>query len=274
MKELSTEYIALDESDKRQPFELYHIWVEGGNHWRYTSGDSVVTYNGDIYTPATLQRGGIRYDEKLGTMSLSITAAFIHEPVIQFLAANHTDVIWIQLMKLFRDQAPYEASNLFTGTVKSVAIKGVQGTVTCTGFEYFLKRNIPRKTYSPSCNSFLFEADQCMLNASVYAFAATLTSISSDGTVIQSDEFATKPDGWFTLGSVSVGRDKRMIIKHIGDTIHLRTRIFIAVGSMVTAYPGCTGSIEMCYAKFNNIVNFRGFPMIPIDNPIRWSGKV
>ena len=37
MKTQTDDYIAEEEAKKRKPIELYHIWREGGEHWRYTS---------------------------------------------------------------------------------------------------------------------------------------------------------------------------------------------------------------------------------------------
>jgi len=35
----------------------------------------------------------------------------------------------------------------------------------------------------------------------------------------------------------------------------------------VTLYPGCSHTIADCRDKFNNLVNFGGFPWIPSKNP-------
>lgn len=41
----------------------------------------------------------------------------------------------------------------------------------------------------------------------------------------------------------------------------------LSIGSVVLAYAGCDKSNSTCATKFNNIVNFGGFPYIPNTNP-------
>ena len=45
MKDASAEYIAKEEATQRQPAELYHFWVDGDEHWRYTDGDIAITFD-------------------------------------------------------------------------------------------------------------------------------------------------------------------------------------------------------------------------------------
>jgi Phage conserved hypothetical protein BR0599/6-hydroxymethylpterin diphosphokinase MptE-like len=40
----------------------------------------------------------------------------------------------------------------------------------------------------------------------------------------------------------------------------------IRIGDVFTVYPGCDKSASACKAKFDNIINHRGFPLIPGSN--------
>ena len=42
------------------------------------------------------------------------------------------------------------------------------------------------------------------------------------------------------------------------------------VGKQVIVYAGCDKTPQTCKNKFNNLQNFRGFPYIPVKNPVIW----
>jgi len=268
MKDVTPGYISKEEAIKRKPAELYHIWkLNEDVHYKYTSGDVAVVYNGNTYNPATIERDSVQYDIKLEVSSLKIRAARITIPIIEYLAINPLDLYWIEVLKLFRDQAPLEASVVFLGQIKSVGFNGVAAEVNCAGFETYLQRGVPRYRYSPNCNHVLYDS-KCGLDKALYKADAVLTDLSSDGMELTSATFALEADDYYTFGYAEFGVAKRMIVYHVGDIVRLNYRIpGLVSGNTVIVYAGCDLSIEMCRDKFNNVDNFLGFVWIPIDNP-------
>ena len=225
MKTVSAEFTAREEAIKRKPAELYHIWkLNEDVHYRYTSGDVDVGYNGNTYVKATIERDSVQYDTKLEVSSLAIRAARITTPIIEYLAINPLDLYWIEVLKLLRDQAPLEASVVFLGQIRLVRFQGVTAEVECTGFEVYLNRPIPRFRYSPSCNNVLYDA-KCSLDKNTYKTVATLSNLSSDGLELTSPDFGGEVDGYFEFGYAEFGIAKRMITYHVGNVIKLNYRI-------------------------------------------------
>ncbi len=75
-------------------------------------------------------------------------------------------------------------------------------------------------------------------------------------------------DGYFTGGFVKFGIEARTIMSHVGNQITMAYRMtHLANNNTVDVYPGCDGRNVTCRDKFNNILNFLGFPYIPIENP-------
>lgn len=103
MKDVSAAYIAKEEAEQRKPVELYHFWRDGGEHWRYTDGDITVTFEGEVYSPATLSRSLTKYDTQLEVTSLQIDAAYVENPVLEFIAVNPVEILWVEVLKGFRD---------------------------------------------------------------------------------------------------------------------------------------------------------------------------
>lgn len=103
MKDVSSGYAAKEESAQRQPVELYHLWRDGGEHWRYTSADIPIRYNGHCYIPATLERSLITYNSQLDVTEVEIQAGYVEDPVLEFISINPVEILWVEILKGFRD---------------------------------------------------------------------------------------------------------------------------------------------------------------------------
>jgi hypothetical protein len=162
MKDVTQDYIDQEEATKHKPVELYHIWRPDLSDERfYTSGDVAVIFpevTGDEYLPATLKRSLIRYDSELDVTKCTIQAAYVEDPLLEFVAINPIEIYWIKIMKLHRDQSPLEADIIFLGQIKTVTFKGIQADVECVGFEHFLKMPIPMERYQLNCNWQVFDS--------------------------------------------------------------------------------------------------------------------
>ena len=267
-KDVTAAYEAKEESHQRKPAELYHVWkLNEDIHHRYTSGDVTVTYNGNDYIPATIERDETQYDTKLEISSLRIRAARITTPFVEYLAINPLDLYWVEVLKLFRDQAPLEASVIFVGQIKTVGFKGITAEISCAGFEVYFQRTIPQYRYGPPCNWALYDT-KCTIDKTLYQVDAVLDAVSTDGLELTSATFSTEADDYFRLGYAEFGNAKRMITYHAGDTIKLNYRIpDLESGDTVTCYAGCDWDVETCRDKFSNVKNFGGHSYIPVDNP-------
>jgi uncharacterized phage protein (TIGR02218 family) len=272
MSDPSATYIAKEVAVQRKPCELFHIWTAGGSHWRYTNGDVDVVYDSNTYYAAALKRGGLTKDIQLGVTSLQIDFQYLQNPILEYIALNPIQIIWISVMRLFRDQSPYEAQVIFVGHIKEVQFQGIQGSAKCVGFEHYLKKPIPRFRYQRQCNWTLFDT-RCTVASASYSQVATVTALSSDLLSFECSGMTTQVSSYYTAGKVVFGEEERMITYYAADTnIHIRYKMSnLAVGSSVTLYAGCDGDIETCRDRFNNVINFGGTPYIPLDNPCLWT---
>lgn len=266
MTDPSADYIARELAHTLRPAELYRIWRPGTGEWTYTSGDTSVTYNGKTYTPAAIQRGAVSRDADFKTSRLNISINYLKEPIVNFLVNWPVELVWIEVLRLFRDDAT-EARVVFLGQVARVSIQGRKAQVECVGFEHFLRQSLPILRYQVQCNRRLFSVECGIANAS-YKITTTV-SVSADGLTLTDSAFGDKADNYFTWGYVQKDDDRRLITAHTGNDISLRYRIYgLTGGDTVTAYAGCDRTFETCKDKFDNRVNFSGFPWIPLDNPV------
>jgi len=265
MKDVTQDFIDNEEADKRKPAELYHIWRDGGEHWRYTDGDVDITFNSEDYTQATLSRGSVTYDNKLEVTTLEVKAPYIENPVLEYIATNPIEILWISVTKLHRDDLT-EGDVVFIGQIKAVAFQGITASVSCVGFEHYLKKSIPTWRYQLNCNHTIFDT-LCTLTESTY-LTSTAIVLDATGTQLSSSDFGLESDGYFTGGEVRFGDEARTIVSHIGNTIIIMYKMKeLVTTDTVSAYPGCDGRAETCRDKYSNIVHFLGFPFIPVENP-------
>jgi len=269
MKDVSDEYLQKEEGHKRKPVELFHIWRGESTHWYYTSGDVAVEFGTPphTYVPATIKRSLVEYDSSMEITKMNFQAAFVENPALEFMSINPIEIIWIEVMRLHRDQIPLEADVVFVGQIKNCSFKGSQANAECVGFEYFLSMPIPRYRYQLTCNWTLFD-EHCTLDENLYE-VETIVTVDASGTILTSADFGTQEDGYFIFGPLKYGDSFRTIVGHLGNEIVLNYKIKeLESGNTVKAYPGCDGRLATCQSdKFDNLLNFLGFPFTPEENP-------
>lgn len=266
MKDASAAYIAKEEATQRQPAELYHFWRDGGEHWRYTSGDVTVSYDGHDYTPATLERSLVTYNSQLEVTELEIQAGYVENPVLEFISVNPVEILWVSVMKLHRDQDPIEVDVVFLGQIRNVPFKGASANIQCVGFEHFLRQTVPSWRYQLTCNHLIFDS-KCTLLEADYKLTTTVT-LDSTKTQLTDAAFSGEADGYYTGGKVVFGVEPRTIVAHVGSVVTLMYKFKeLEDNDSIDAYPGCDGRIETCRDKFGNVVNHLGFSFIPVENP-------
>ena len=266
MKTLSEDFITQDELPTRQPAEIYDFWEVGGEHYRYTSGDTAITFEGYEYKPAAIRRSGSSVNEAVSGSEITITLYYSMFPSIRFLIFSPISATHIRILKIFRDQDPYESEVIFIGVIKKPSFTGMTATITCSGFDYYLKVPIPRDRYQPSCNAFVYD-ERCQLNSDDYKTVVVPSSVDANGLYFGSSIFVAD-DPYYIWGFVDNGESKRMIVDVSDGIAYLRYPIDLTGGKPISVYPGCGGSIETCFDTFNNVNNFRGQSGVPLTNPV------
>lgn len=271
MRSDSSNITAKELAELRQPVELYHFWM-GSSNWYFTSGDTAITYNGHVYSPAYLERSEVTFNVDLEVSQLDITIANVTDPILSFMKVTPAETIWVSVFRIFRDLVPYEASVIFLGNPMSGTRKGATVKVKCAGFEQYLKGLVPHFRYQRQCNWTVFD-DNCTLNPIEGTTQVTTTvTVTNNNVTLTSSSFSSVADGILTGGKCKFGDHYRMVANHNGSVLTLRYPMpYIVDGDTVIVTAGCDGLIEHCVDTFNNLANFGGHPYIPQDNPVTWT---
>ena len=267
-------YSAFETSQEgSQPVEVYTFLI-GAQAFRYTSAEDTVTLSAIDYAPESISRGTLEDGAEERDTNLSLVLPATNPVARQFLFSIPGQRVKIQIDRYQRLDTPTpEVIRIFDGFVHSVTYEGNGKTasMSCRPAVAVLNRTIPRFAFHAQCNHVLYDSG-CQVDDTDPAFRVSSGSVTAvSGRVLTvsglSGSFA---DGFFDGGFVEVvgSSDFRMILSHTGNDLTLLLP-FSTDPTTVNVFAGCDHSIATCKAKFDNVINFGGFPFVPTRNPFQ-----
>src|SRR5690606_27902645 len=257
--------------DQGSPVELYEFSFQGMTYY-YTSGESDFEYNTRTYTAESIGRTEIEETGDLPKNDLTLTVPYNFPVALLFRVAPPSDVVNLIVREIHRsDSTDNEAIVKWRGRVLNARWnEDATASLVCENFLTSLRRTGLRRLYQRQCPHILYGAACGLANTSC-AVSAQLTS--GGGVSLQSPTFLALGDNHLDGGYVEWEKspgsyERRAIRRHVGDTIEITYPIpGLTSLDTVTVYPGCDHTLDTCRSKFNNVVNYGGFPYIPQKNP-------
>jgi len=260
-----------------------------GVRFGFTDHDRDLEFGGQVFRAETgltasalMQTTGLSVDntEAIGALS---DAAITEEDI----AAGRFDGARVEAW-LVQWQAPENRVLQFRGALGDLTRANGAFTAELRGLAERL--NMPTgRVYHRSCPAVLGDAE-CRFDLSTpgYSVEAVLTSVT-DGRVFLVDGLDAFEPRWFERGRCLVldgaaeglvGAVKTDAVDGQARRIELwdRLRAGAEPGDRVRLTAGCDKRMETCRLKFNNLLNFRGFPDIPgedwmVAHPSRVSAR-
>jgi len=173
------------------------------------------------------------------------------------------------------------AVTLFRGRVSQVRTDRTSARLTVTSYLELLNVRLPRNVYQPGCLNTLYDNECGLLRTGstpgpplyfggpfAFRFDTTVNFLSTNALTITS--LPPQPPGFFDQGTCqfTTGRLAGMtfaVTNHSGFVITLLDTPPYppSAGNGVRLQAGCDKTQSTCTLKFGNLVNFRGFPLIP-----------
>lgn len=279
-------FLTLEKSTAEgSPVQLYEFQRTSGGtdyFWRYNSSDRDLTYSGNLHKASAISDDGVRLSGEAASTEFIVTMPITEDFCEQFRLSGTvpSDTIYLRVRRAHAADigdldgavpTVNEARVTWVGTVNGVAqLDDIKAKVTCAMLAASFRRGGLRYGYSRNCPHILYGA-QCTLNAE--DFKATGAVDTVDGTQISGTTFDGFPDGDFTGGYIEYDLpsgmvERRMIISHIGaNLVLLGFPAGLLAGDTISAFKGCDRIVKTCDTKFNNLLNFGGFPHTPGRNP-------
>jgi uncharacterized phage protein (TIGR02218 family) len=155
---------------------------------------------------------------------------------------------------------------LFKGRISTVDQVGrTSATVTVASDLVILDYDMPRNLFQPTCVHTLYDSG-CGIIRGTFSVNGTAGAGSTSGTILTSVAAAGHAQGSLVFSS-GANSNVRATVRFAvaGVSLNLMYPLPFApmIGDAFTVAFGCDHTLATCQAKFNNKVNFRGFPFVP-----------
>jgi uncharacterized phage protein (TIGR02218 family) len=251
-----------------QPILLYEF-QRGALTWRYCTADRDIEYSGETYAAVAISDRGVEQGGDTSSSNFEVTLPPDTEVAMLYRTTPPSDRVWLRVRRLHYGET--EAPIIWVGTVAQASQPDDASMVlTLQSVVAQLRTNGVRLPWGRTCPHVLYDT-QCRANKAFHAVLMTVTGLS--GNTVQVADVMDLSDGWFSGGFLewTVGSgtyERRMIAAHAGNLLQLLgTTDGLTFGQEITAYPGCDRLLATCEAKFDNLLNYGGFPMMPGTSP-------
>lgn len=164
----------------------------------------------------------------------------------------------------------------FRGSIGELRRSGGAFRAELRGLTEYLNRPMGR-VYQKACTAVLGDA-QCGFNTEAAGFVAEIDIVEQEeARIFRWDDLPGFEEAWFKRGRLTVltgqaeglwGLIKQDRVENGQRTVELWEPIRgeLQSGNRVRLLAGCDRQMETCRQKFNNLMNFQGFPDLPTED--------
>lgn len=286
MKTLSPAMTALLASREFFAIDCYTLTLIGGVAGRFCAGDVDIVVGGNTFsaggqTGLLCKVAGETSDATwaVGSAATSLTVNVMPRQAtlfgLPFTTACRYGVLdgaqfrWdLAIMPTYGDVSP-GLMPMFAGRIVEVDVQDQVVTLNVNSPLELLDQQIPRNLFQPGCVNTLYDS-ACTANP--VSFSNTVTVASGSTTTVLVSGAGGRATGYFDLGKiafltgVNAGASRSVRRWTNPGTVVITPPLPQApgAGDAATLFAGCDKTSATCQAKFANLVNFRGFPAIPV----------
>jgi uncharacterized phage protein (TIGR02218 family) len=248
-----------------QPILLVHFGDSIGNDWRYTTYHDTISYSGYDYVPEVTSVGNISITDRRTSEEITIQLGRGNTLLAEFYARFPEDEVLVTIYRGHNGDYIIR----WVGYLVSISVDSDGNSeCKCVPKTSSMSRVGRRRKVQRLCDLALFGQGTGMCNVSESSYTVTGTLSTYSGNSITASIFATKSDGWFQAGKLTINNQKRLIRSHTGNTVIVnRPFTNITVGDSVSATAGCLHTPSVCTNKFSNKYNYGGSEHLPVTNP-------
>lgn len=250
------------------PVELYRF-ARGDRAWRYTSADADVTFDGETWEAAAIQRNSIETSPEQVRNALKIEMPRELAVAELFRVAPPTDIIGVIVLRYHRGDT--DSAVIWMGRMLNVQWQGARAVVSCEPVSLSFGRTGLRRLYQPGCPHVLYgtacgldkddHVEECEVATPMGAGFSTVDPLPEKawaGGFIELDLDDGNVERRFVTGIANI-----MGVDHVGLSQPLPQ---LQAGDTIRIYPGCAHTVKAC-VDYNNLENYGGMPMMPDKNP-------
>lgn len=234
----------------------------------FTDHTRDITYGGITYLASTSYApSAIKTTAALNVDNLEVQSFLDSETITEHdLMAGLWDYATVLVMRI-NYMSPGDGVEIMRkGTLGNVKTGKTSFVAELRGMTQPLQQAIGR-IFTPGCDADLGDT-RCGVSISSYTVTGTVTSVISGHEF--KDTGRTESSGWFNDGMLTwtSGNNNtyKMEVKTFTNgTFFLQQAMpnAIQVGDTYSVHAGCDKTLSTCKNKFDNVINFRGFPHVP-----------
>ena len=259
--------------------DVFTFTLRSGLILCYTNVDVTFTYNGKTYLANSVLVDGLKYKASIGlevdqqqimVSALATDTIAAGAPFLQSLRDGAFDGCEIERDRVFFSDriggTAIGSVTLFKGRLGTVdQIGRTSAKLTVNSDLVLLDIDMPRNIYQPTCLHTLYDSG-CTLIKNAFGTNGAAGSGSTASLINWSGASANFQQGSITFTSgVNAGVTATVNTVVVGTSLTLGYPLqsVPSPGDTFTVYYGCDHTPGTCNSKFNNLVNFRGFPYVP-----------
>lgn len=249
-----------------QPVELYRFTTPSRTYL-YTSDANSYELSGDVYEPVPIRRKALAGTSQEDSPVLDVEISIAAQLVIDFaFSIPETSLV----MEIIRSHGgPAESATIWEGAVTGISVSGRVATLRVPSrFGEGMSAPMPTVYWQTQCNHVVYNG-RCGAARGSFEESAVVDTIDASGVNLTLSTVGGQPDGWFNSGEIVIDAtgERRLIVAQVGTDVQINFPFReLSLGDAVTFVAGCDRTVATCFAKFNNVDNFGGHPLIPILN--------
>jgi len=258
--------------DDGRPIELLKVSCQTGQ-WCYTTAEDQVVHDGLAYEPMPMSHSSINPSSDVAKTTVTFKVPQDCPIGELFRVQPPSGVVTVTLFTKHVDDP--EVKTRWKGRIVNAewAIPWLE--LTSESVYSSMQRLGLRRKFSTQCTLSLYSQGEGMCNVDREAVKQVYEVAALSGLTVACPGAVGKPWSYFAGGfanwvNVYTGRtEERMIVdSDVSGNLTLTSRApGLIVGSIITAYPGCDHSLDICDQRFDNSLNHGGTPFIPKKNP-------
>lgn len=253
-----------------QPIELLELRMDSDAFF-YTNNQIAVTIDAREYLPLSFKRNRIQLSvEGQKTERLDVSIPGDNEFVLRFVNMAPGSRPTLFLKRYHRQDVDAAVIVEYRGVIQTVNFSenGDIATLQVAALTSAKSRNMPRLTYQGLCGLMLYD-EFCQISETDPRFEKFLSCTAVSGQNVTMTGASAFGSDFFVSGFIQFGTDYRMITEQSGDVLRLLLPFGLnPAGEILRCLAGCKHRFQAdCDNKFDNIVNYGGFPFVPSKNP-------
>lgn len=253
--------------------ELFAIEADGMVNQYYTDSNITIVFAGLTHEPYAIKRSKISFSTDLKPNEMELSLAFntdLQDARTKGVLKNARATV----TRVNINNPEFENLLLFDGEIGTTDLDEDVLTLSVVTLD-FLSLEIPRREMQVACNWRLYD-DFCRVGLTTGGWlrSGTFNSNSPNRKDLSSTAFSGQTSD-FLLGYVIAtsgfnNQVHRHITFHAGQSVTV-TPPFpydVSDGDSFDAAPGCEHDVTDCENKFNNLINYGGFPFMPTQDTV------